>query len=168
MKKAEKAGISKERDAVGVSDAEPKKRLSRGETGRALPGAFPGLGLWRLRWRRVQDQKGGRKEGVVNAVGARNYRSDCGWLFIRFSSCEEMVRALEAQQEGAMAEMTKAEEDEPKVEKQLREKTGRRRRHQKTLHRNAKGEDEGNMRRSWRSTTQRLIEILRLFSTDAL
>ena len=36
-------------------------------------------------------------------------------FFSRLSSCEEMVRALEAQKEDTMGEMTKAETDEPKM-----------------------------------------------------
>ena len=41
-------------------------------------------------------------------------------FFSRFSSCGEMVRALEAQKEGTMGETTKAKKDESKVEERLR------------------------------------------------
>ena len=72
-------------------------------------------------------------------------------FFSSFSTCEEMVRALEAQKE-------KTEKDEPKVEEQLR----RQKEKAKITPRGTrKKEDEGRRRSNGRSTKQRLVEVLR-------
>ena len=89
----------------------------------------------------INSRKDGKRPGLVRSLGwtcGGCGGDECGikeaeeekalpvvGLFSRFSSCEEMVRSMEAQREKTMGETTKAEKDEPKVEERLRRKYGK-------------------------------------------